>query len=91
MKRRTNIFFKALILLFICFCMITIVQLQIQFNELNDRRSALREEINNCKDNIDEMEEQLAQPFDEDYIIRVAREQLNYHMPEEIIYFNDIN
>ena len=35
--------------------------------------------------------ELLSSPVDYDYIVRVAREKLGLHLPDEIIYYNDIN
>ena len=32
----------------------------------------------------------LDQTIDDDYIIKVAREKLDLHLPEEIVFYNDI-
>ena len=39
----------------------------------------------------DELEYLIESPIDYDYIVRVAREKLVLHLPDEIVYYNDIN
>ena len=69
----------------------TIVRLQIQFNELNTTRKQLIEQVREYSEALEQKIEDLEQPFDDDYVIRVAREKLGYHLPDEIIYYNDLN
>lgn len=38
---------------------------------------------------IDKLKFDLEQEMDEDYIMRIAREKLNYYLPDEIIFYND--
>jgi len=43
------------------------------------------------EDEIEELKSKLAEPLDDDYVIKMAREKLGYHLPDEIIYYNDLN
>ena len=40
---------------------------------------------------IDELQSRLDEEIDEEYIMRIAREKLNYRLPEEIIFYNDLS
>lgn len=89
-SKKTNIFVKAMVFSFIVFCAVTIVSQQIQFNVIKDERAALEAEINDEKERIQQFNEELEQPMDDGYIMRIARSKLNYHLPEEIIFYNDL-
>ena len=69
----------------------TIVKLQMQFNELNSQRKQLTAQVKAYSDILEQKQEQLEEPFDDDYVVRVARAKLGYHLPDEIIYYNDLN
>lgn len=89
-KIKMNFFVKAAIFTFICFCLISIINLQFELNELKKSNVSLNNKIESYSDNIEQITEQLALPYDNEYIERVARDKLNYRMPDEIIFFNDL-
>lgn len=88
---RTNLFVRIAMAVIIIVCLFTIVKLQMQFNELNTQRKQLIAQVEEYGDMIEQKVEQLDQPFDDEYVIRVARTKLGYHLPDEIIYYNDLN
>ena len=90
LKLKMNFFVKATIFILMCFCLILIVNLQFELNELKKSNVSLNAQIEKYNDNIEQISEQLALPYDDEYIERVAREKLNFRMPNEIIYFNDL-
>ena len=67
------------------------MKLQIQFNRLNEERKVLTEQVEEYREDIEELKAEIERPFDDEYVIRVAREKLGYHLPDEIIYYNDLN
>jgi Septum formation initiator len=89
-KLRMNFFVKVTMFILICFCLILIVNLQFDLNELKKNSTSLNSQIEAYNDSIEQISEQLEQPYDDEYIERVARDKLNYRMPNEIIYFNDL-
>ena len=89
-KKRTNIFLKGAIIAFIVFCILTVFSQLASFTELEDKQIALEDQIYDMQEDIAELEEDIAQPIDDNYIMRVARTLLNYHLPEEILFFNDL-
>ncbi len=72
------------------FCVFTIVRQQFEFNRLKVEREALEAQIDAYELRLEKLEEEYAQPFDKEYIVKVAREKLNYRLPEEIIFYNDL-
>lgn len=88
---RTNLFIKIAVSVMVVVCLVTILRLQIQFNQLNEDRKLLKEQVKEYSADIEELQAELDAPLDDEYIIRVAREKLGYHLPDEIIYYNDLN
>ena len=86
---RFNLFIKLAVIAFVCFCIFTIVGLHFRYNELREEGNELNQRIENVKDDIEKIKSDLDAPFDDEYIIRVAREKLNYCLPEEIIFYSD--
>lgn len=88
---RTNIFVRIAVIIVIVVCLITILKLQIQFNKLNEEKKILSAQVEEYEEDIEELKAEIERPFDDEYVIRVAREKLGYHLPDEIIYYNDLN
>lgn len=88
---KTNLFVRIAIIVVVLVCVITILRLQIQFNNLNDEKKELEAQVEEYAEDIEELKAEIARPFDDEYVIRVAREKLGYHLPDEIIYYNDLN
>ena len=88
---RTNIFVRIAVIIVIVVCLITILKLQIQFNKLNEERKILSAQVEEYEEDIEELKAEIERPFDDEYVIRVAREKLGYHPPDEIIYYNALN
>ena len=87
----TNLFVRIALIVVVLVCVITILRLQIQFNNLNDEKKLLEAQVQEYAEDIEELKAEIARPFDDEYVIRVAREKLGYHLPDEIIYYNDLN
>ena len=89
-KRRMNIFMKAAILVFICACTATIINMQFEYNALREERAQLEAQIAEVNTRIEELNVWLDRPFDDEYVKQVAREKLKLRMPGEIIFYNDL-
>ena len=64
----------------------------IRYSELQNQKRALNEQIKETEENIEETEYLLGIPLtDKDYIIRIAKEKLGLFLPDEIIYYSDLN
>ena len=86
---RLNFFVKLTILVVICFCAGNIIMLRADYNDLRDREEELLREKQQYEDAIDKLRSDLDHEMDNDYIMRIAREKLNYYLPDEIIFYND--
>lgn len=62
-----------------------------KYDELQREKEALQREKEALELEIEELQYLIDCPVDYDYIIRVAREKLGLHMPDEIIYYTDYN
>ena len=61
----------------------------IKYSELQKEKEALEHKLEEYENSIEELEYLLESPVDYDYIVRMAREKLGLHLPDEIIYHND--
>ena len=86
---RTNLVIRAAFTIIFIFLLISVINLQVEMNELRKERDARLVEVQRIQDSIDELELRISQPLDDEYIERVARE-LGYRKPNEIIFRNDI-
>lgn len=86
---RLNFFIKLAILVVICFCAVNIIHLRNDYNNLRDQEKELLEEKEKYEEEINRIKEDLNREMDDEYIMRIAREKLNYYLPDEIIFFND--
>ncbi len=66
------------------------MSVQIEYNQLEEERDKLTERIEEVQGSIDEINSKLNTPFDEEYIIALAKEKLGYCLPDEIIFYNDL-
>ena len=76
--------------MFIVFCTVTIIKMQFEFNTLKQDKVKVEEQIKEYELKVDELQAKLEEDFDTEYIMRIAREKLNFRLPEEIIFYNDL-
>lgn len=91
MNSRLGTFLKIAIVAFSCFCVFTVVKLQIEYNELKQESAALEDANAQLEELIVKLKSDLAAPVDEEYIIKTAKDKLNLRLPEEIIFYNDMS
>lgn len=83
-------FFRMIVFAMMIVGVVSIVKLQLEYNSLKVRRDALLAEIQNTGERIEMLQSSLDAPFDDAYIIKIAREKLNLRLPEEIVYYNNL-
>ena len=88
---KNNLFFKLAVGFLVLFCVIMVFTLQLQYNTLKEQRDALAADIAATEERIDAVQAALDTPFDDDYVIKIAREKLNLRLPEEVVFYNDLN
>lgn len=86
---RLNFFIKLTILVVICFCAVNIIRLRTEYNELKATEAELIKQKAEYEETIERLKAELEHPMDDEYVMRIAREKLNYYLPDEIIFYND--
>jgi len=90
MRVKTNLVLRTAAALIFVFLFVSVINLQVEMNELRAERDVRAERIQQLQDNVDELELRIAEPIDDEFIERIAREELGYCMPNEIIFYNNI-
>lgn len=67
----------------------TLVSKIMKYNEIQDQKEQLKQEINDCKEDIEELEYWIQAPMDDEYIMKFAREKLDLYRADEIVFTND--
>ena len=83
-------FLRVIIFAMMIVGVVSIVKLQLEYNSLQVRRDALLAETQNTGERMEMLQSSLDMPFDDEYIIKIAREKLNLRLPEEIVYYNNL-
>lgn len=91
MNRNSNMIIKIGAIAFVIIGLFTVARLEMKYNEIESTRQALEEQYLHNQEIIEALERDLDAEFNEEYIKKIAREQLNLCMPEEVIFYNDIN
>ncbi|MBO5767512.1 MAG: septum formation initiator family protein [Clostridia bacterium] len=86
---RANLIIRTAFICIFIFLFVSVINLQVQMNDLRAERDKLVESVLDKQDEIDELELRIAQPVNEEFIERVARER-GYRKPNEIIFKNNI-
>ncbi len=89
-RKKINFFVKILIFTFLIFCAVTIISQLVQFNIYEKEYDSLKDDVYKAEQLNEELLENLNRPFDDQYIISIARKKLHYHLIEEIIFYNDL-
>ena len=86
---RTNLVVRAAFVFIFIFLFVSVINLQVEMNDLRSLRDEKVEELQVLQDDIDELEYRIKEPVDEKFLERVAR-ALGYRKPNEKIFVNDI-
>lgn len=89
-KKETSFIVKLAVFSAAVFAVITMVRLQLKYNDYKYEREQLRAEVDELQDRVDELQEIADADPDRDYIVDVAKEKLNLRLPEEVIFYNDL-
>lgn len=87
----SSIFVRLAILTLLVATLILAGRMLMEYNDLREQADRLRAEIADTSANIEALQNQLDAPFDDDYVIKIAREKLNLSLTQEIIFYNDLN
>ena len=63
--------------------------LWMRYNDMRAKRILLEQHLAAAREENERLREEIAAPFNDEYVKRVARRELGYCLPGEIIYFSD--
>lgn len=63
--------------------------LWMRYNEIHEKSEQLAKQVAAAKEENERLREEIAAPFNDEYVKRVARRELGYCLPGEVIYFSD--
>lgn len=86
---RANLIVRIAFIFIFIFLFVSVINLQVQMNDLREERDEMVEKIQDKQDAIDELELRIATPIDDEFIERIARER-GFRKPNEIIFKYDI-
>ena len=87
---KAGFFVKIAIFAVVVCILVSSLSLLIEYNRLSADKAELEEKISDAEVRVAELKYELDAPMDEEYILRVARKKLGLVLPEEIIYYTDI-
>ena len=90
-KKKTSFFTKVAFFVFIGSCVITLFQLYGQIVDYQKEITAAEEQIAYYQAQIEVLNKELATPIDYTYIRKIAKTKLNFSMPDDIIFYNDLS
>ena len=90
-KKKTSFFTKVAFFVFVGFCSITIFQLYGQIVDYKEEITVTEEQIAYYQAQIEALNKELATPIDYTYIRKIAKTKLNFSMPDDVIFYNDLS
>lgn len=89
-KNNTNLVVKLAVACILIVLIFSVINIQMDLNDIKQEKEKLAVQIEKVSDTIDEINIRLDTPLTEEYIERIAREQLGYRKNGEIIFYNDL-
>lgn len=89
-RQRANIVVRLAVLCVAVFLVFSAVNMQFRLSELRENKAQLEEELAVLEDRLIYMQLRLDAPITDEYIRWIARENLNYRDPDEILFYNDL-
>lgn len=86
---RANLMIRAAFIFIFIFLFVSVINLQVEMNDLRAEYDAVAQAVEDKQDDIDELEERLEAPIDDAFIERIARER-GFRKQNEIIFKYDI-
>ena len=90
-RHNIRLLLKVAMVVFVVFAILAIASMQMKYNEAKDEYNDLQRQIEGYNVSIENLENQLSLPFDDEYVAQVAREKLGLCYPDEIIVENNLN
>lgn len=90
-KSSMKVLLRCALIAIVVISLCTFVSGVMTYNANKEKVNELRQQIANKQDQVDELQYLIDSPIDFDYIVRIAREKLGLHFPDETIFHKDTN
>ena len=90
-KSSLKVLFRCGLIAIVVITLCTFVSGVMIYNANQEKIKELEQQIENKQEQVDELQFLLDSPIDFDYIVRIAREKLGLHFPDETIFHKDTN
>ncbi len=90
-KSNLKVLFRCGMIAIVVVSLCTFVSGVMIYNANREKIKELEQQIEDKQEQVDELQFLLDSPFDFDYIVRIAREKLRLHFPDETIFHKDSN
>ena len=90
-KKKVSFFTKIAFFVFFGFCGITLIRLNGQIADYKEQIAQADEQIAYYTARIEALNEELSKPIDYTYIRKIAKTKLNFSMPDDVIFYNDLS
>lgn len=90
-KSNMKILFRCVLIAVVVISLCTFVSGVMIYNANQERINELKQQIEDRQEQVDELQFLIDSPIDFDYIVRIAREKLGLHFPDETIFHKDAN
>lgn len=84
-----NMFMRFAMATLVVACIISIVAFRINNNEKKLKAEELKSQISDVSERINELQYYLDEPFNEQYVSKIAREKLGLRYPHEIVFYSN--
>ncbi|MBO4869750.1 MAG: septum formation initiator family protein [Clostridia bacterium] len=91
MRSEMSIFVKISLAVLSVVVVVTVLSLSLKYNELTKKRDKLKSDVEQAQLELEKLRDEVNAEYNEEYIIKIAREELGYRMPDEVIYYNNLN
>ncbi len=86
-----NIFIRCAVAVFVAASLFSAVRILMKYNDYRDKIEELELKKSGYTESIERIEYELGCEFDDEYVARIAKEKLNLCMPNEAVYYNDLD
>lgn len=87
-RRPKSLMFRICIFAFVIYATVLLIDMQINLGHRRRQLSELEQRVENQRIANKELERQLSQNMDQQYIERIAREMLGFISPDETVYID---
>ncbi|MEE0970515.1 MAG: hypothetical protein U0M06_14190 [Clostridia bacterium] len=85
-----NIFVRCAVAVFVVASIFSAIGLLMRYNDYRNKIDELEIKRSEYAERIERIEYELGCEFDDEYVIRIAKEKLNLCMPSEAVYYNGL-